>query len=107
MSNLHKTPPPLQEMKSLPCYRAIICAEINVSMTGGTMINALSNYGMSLGKKAELCKGFHCTEEKAKSLIKSNPVIFTSCYQGLEIFVPSELCQHTKEGRRLMHCDSG
>ena len=34
----------------------------------------------SLYNEAELCRKLHCAEDKGKSLIKSNPVIFTGCY---------------------------
>ena len=48
--------PPLQEVNFLPGCRAKICTGVNASMTRVTMI--------------------HATEEGAKSLIRSNPVIF-------------------------------
>ena len=44
-----KKPPPLQEMKFFPGYKATIYIEENESMTGGTMINEVSYYGMRLG----------------------------------------------------------
>ena len=43
------SPCPLQEIKFLPGCRSLICTGVNASMTGGTMINALWNYGMSVG----------------------------------------------------------
>ena len=62
------------------------------------------------------CRELYCTEQEAKSLIKSNPMIFTSCEffsfhlcnsMGLERCEPSELCQCAKWGWRFLHCVSG
>ena len=40
--------PPLQEMRLFLHWRDTICAGVNVSMNGGTMIISLLNYGMRL-----------------------------------------------------------
>ena len=48
MSNLPKHPP-MQEMNFLPGCRGTSCTGVNASMTGGTMIIAGLNYGMSFG----------------------------------------------------------
>ena len=66
-------------MKFLPGWRATICAGVNVSMTGGTMINVLSYYGMRFGTMKQSCAWeLQYPKEESKTLIKSNPMILTS-----------------------------
>ena len=76
---------------------------------------AITPWHESWYNEGELCTKLYCTEEEAKSLINSNPVIFTGCYffylhlcnPNVFIYEPSEWCPGAKEGWRFLHCESG
>ena len=56
----------MQKMKFLLGCRAIICAGVNASMTGGTMVNAVSNCGLSLGIIKQNCAENFIAQKKKK-----------------------------------------
>ena len=60
--------PLLQEMNFLPSCRARICTGVNAYMPGGPMINAVPNYGMSLGIIKQSCADNIIVQKKKQNI---------------------------------------
>ena len=55
-------------MKFLPGCRATIYTVVKASISGGTMINAVSHYGMSLGIVKQSCTDDFIAQKKKQNL---------------------------------------
>ena len=97
---LPKLYPPLARDKVLARMNSYnSCWKISINYWRKNNGFAITPWHESGYNEAELCRRLHCTEEEARLLISSNPVIFSGCYFFILTFaILMPLCMNQVNG---------